>query len=351
VVVAFVLTVRQSGVESEWIELPLPACGLLAVLIAALGTFLIVDFYHKDQANRFANHAFIEARAPEPNLDTMTVLLTRALEHQPDQYFYRDELASCLLRSSRKAATPEKKQEYLRQAMIQARLARDTNFIFWTPQTRIGLFRDQFVNAPPALWYLERACKVAPAEPFVWYAAGKQRYDEGDKDGAWRDWKRSLALTPQHLNLIARDASSVLAPEDFVDRVLPDDADIVDRAMNRLHPDPAQAGDSRRPFLLKSLVLLERKGSERAAPDELQRGRILRELNRSDEAIAALREGIAKDFTLPILHWELALEYYERDMFAEAKKQVQIVLVRSPNDPPARELLLVVEREMLLQEP
>jgi len=351
VVVAFFLTARHRVDSREWIALPLPAAGLLSLLMVALGGLLVIDSYHKDQANRFVNAAFLESQSPQPDRDRMIEFMNQAIAHRPDHYVYRDTQSRFLIDASRYTGDPVRTEELLREAVVQARAARDLSPTWWSPQVRLALFRDKFANAPPASWYFERARRSAPADPFVWYASGKQRFDEGDLAGAWKDWQRSLSLAPNHLTLIVRDASPKLSPEEFLELVLPDNPAVIDTVMQRLYPDAGKARNSRQPFLEKSLRLLDKIGSDRTPLESLQRGRVFRDLNRREESAAALREGIANDPTVAALHWELATVLYELDQFKEAKKEVQVVLVRKPGDGAAKELLDVIERELILIEP
>ncbi len=214
-------------------------------------------------------------------------------------------------------------------------------------QARLALYRDHFQSAPSTDWYLERARRAAPTDSTIWYASGKVRFDKGDFDTAWADWKQALTISRLSLDAILADVQKQkLSPDALAEKLLPDQPALIYEVAARLYPlDKAPASD-RWPLLMKALTLLERSGSDSSAADDYLRGRILHELGRLDDAVAALRQSLRKQPDLGGARLELARTLYDRKSFAEAKTVIDGLRT---GDAATDELRRVIEAELKVQ--
>jgi O-antigen ligase len=337
--------------------IPFPGRLLIAAVLIALAGLLVWEKVLAHRASLAGAAAFRETLgSPDAAAVARQIhSLEDALRSTPDNYHERMNLSNAYFNWSRLADDPAQAERRLLESLRQARLVRDQSPVYAGPHVRLAVHREHFQRAEPALWYLERARRSAPTDETIWYACGKQRFDDGDVLGACNDWRRSLLISARHLDAILRDAlrggKARLTPLEILDKALPDNPALIAEAANRLYPRAAAgSAELRRSFVVKALDLLDRLGDRRTAEDDLLRARLLRELQRSDEAIAAYVSCLAKYPNLLECRKELVDEYYERSMFAEAAAQARLILQKDPKNYFAQDRLEVLKREMLLME-
>jgi predicted negative regulator of RcsB-dependent stress response len=94
-------------------------------------------------------------------------------------------------------------------------------------------------------------------------------------------------------------------------------------------------------------MILDNQGADkRTAEGDRLRGRILLEQGRTEESVAAYQQALGKDKELPGARLELARALYDEDHFAEAQRELEIVLSRQSGDLTAAGILDEVKREI-----
>jgi tetratricopeptide (TPR) repeat protein len=137
---------------------------------------------------------------------------------------------------------------HLIPALRYLRAARAANPLVAKAHARLGLYARYATGAEPAAVHLGRAKRLLPTDPDIWYAAGREAFDRGDRGAAAADWKRSLALSPAFLSPILK-ALSGGNPAAIRPSLLPDDPAVLLAAADALYPDRGDQRDQRRPFL------------------------------------------------------------------------------------------------------
>src|SRR5262249_15385437 len=156
---------------------------------------------------------------------------------------------------------------------------RASNPLFYRPHARIAGGRQHLHHADTAARYLDRACRLAPADGGAWYLAGLAHLIEGDPGQAWHCWPCSPACSSAHLPQIVPMAPAHLGPGGLTDRVLPQNPDMLAEA-SRFVPAP-----DRPALLTRALDLSEAK--PRRPEDLYRRARLLLEADRPADAVQA----------------------------------------------------------------
>lgn len=69
--------------------------------------------------------------------------------------------------------------------------------------------------------HIDRACRVAPGDPDVWFRAGLLNVQAGRTDRGFTDWQRCLVLSDRYLDVVLNDADRIMEPAGLVDWLLP----------------------------------------------------------------------------------------------------------------------------------
>jgi tetratricopeptide (TPR) repeat protein len=223
--------------------------------------------------------------------------------------------------------------------------ARDLCCILPEPHLEIAFLYDTMERAEPRSVYLERAKRLAPADPLLWYLYGIEEQSDGRSEQAWQSWRRSLELSDRYRPAILDRSAQQLAPEEIVRNVVPDRPDILLAAASELYPDP-EATEQRRPFLERALVLLERRPASLTAADLHLRALVVSALDRPAEALDAYREALAREPLQVDWRFELARLLHRQGRDPEAYAELRTVLGMRPGDGPAIELREAVARRL-----
>jgi O-antigen ligase len=109
------------------------------------------------------------------------------------------------------------------------------------PHLVLALNADRLVNAEPPRAYLDRAEMLAPRLPDIWYYSGIDHLANNQRDAAFSDWKKCLTLSDRFLNAILiralQPAAGLTNPNDILEKVLPDQPDVIVAAALRLFPN------------------------------------------------------------------------------------------------------------------
>jgi tetratricopeptide (TPR) repeat protein len=268
---------RGSANRAEQNEANDAAAGNGAVLtgwvIYAIGTVLVLvgmgtclTGWRDLQINRLRVAADRAARGGAPGAwGEAAGYLETATRVAPDDGGVWNELAAARLAAARDRAAPgpfaaaagpvafarppEPPPADLVPGLKAARSARDLNPLLPGPHLRLGAHAHLFVRGEPAAAHFDRAKRVAPFDPDVWYLSGAAALARGEFDAAWADWRESLRRSPRRLGLIAQRAARVLPPDQVRTRILPDDPAAWAAATEDVFPDPAADPAGRRAWL------------------------------------------------------------------------------------------------------
>jgi tetratricopeptide (TPR) repeat protein len=191
----------------------------------------------------------------------------------------------------------------VRAAVAHLRAARRASPVAARAHARLGLLAGHFTGEPARV-HFDRAKRLLPADPEVWYAAGREALARGDKAAALADWQRSLALGVGRLAdmLVAVRGMPV---DELRTRLLPAEPTVSQAAADALFPDRLRQAEQRRPFLAAAVAQVRDKANATGA-DWHAAARAADELGRREEASefwksaaanapksAAVREGYA----------------------------------------------------------
>jgi O-antigen ligase len=336
-----------------WIALALALC------MVALGAALAREGSRVERADRFERAALLDPENPDLDvLARQVAFLEAATRLQPNSYAYHFELSLVAGRLAGLSPDPQVSAERRKQAAREAQSARDLAPTHARVQSRLALLRDQFAEAPPAVWYLERALRSAATDPAIWHARGKQRLDAGDADGAWSDWRQSLALSDRYLRFILPEALAHLSPDEFLEKVLPDRPEIIHAVSTWFLKNTPVPKFMLVPYHVRGLALFDAKGGALSPAEDEMRGDMLHEMGRDRDAVVALRRAVAREPALIERRLKLARVLYDlakeenddAELFREARRETAAVLARDPANREAQDRAALLDRELKLLE-
>jgi tetratricopeptide (TPR) repeat protein len=322
------------------------ALGLVAVAGLFVWDGLTVD---RAERNRWASWRLTVGQVPTRAQSEQAVeLMTSASVARPRNAQYRHELGQAYLaRALHHPPGSAERTADLRAALSQWRMARDLSPVMAPTHARLGRFRDGFVQADPAVVYLERARHLLPTDPEMAYLCGLARWQAGDVPGACSDWQASLSASGQYLPDILGCVLPVLGAEQVLSAVLPETPERILAAANLLDSGGSGTGD-RRLFLDKARCLAVAKPEKKAADWELE-ARLEIGLGAPDRAALAYRRAVGLDARR--IDWRMA---YAEALRASgdldgARRELDIVLALEPMNRGARDRRDIVIREAQLR--
>jgi S1-C subfamily serine protease len=212
------------------------------------------------------------------------------------------------------------------------------------PHLRFAAHAREFVRADPPSKYWERAHRLVPADPELWFLAGEQSMGEGQIERAWANWRRSLELSERYYDTVMALLTAGRAGPIGVaaDGIVPDDPELLLRTARRLDPE-ARAGGPARPLLERAAHILDTRPEPRPASDYYVEGQVARLLGRNGAAAALEKAVLAAPQRMD---WRLdyARVLAEDENWDRAVDELRVILSRS-TDRQAEDLLKRVERE------
>jgi tetratricopeptide (TPR) repeat protein len=223
--------------------------------------------------------------------------------------------------------------------------ARDLCPLLPMTHARLAHYVEHFEQADPRSVYMQRVKQLAPVDPQLWYFCGLQELKDDRQEEAWTSWRRSLQLSHRYLEPILDRAAVLLAPNELLDVILPDDPRLLLAAAMYLFPQP-EAAVQRGPLLRKAVSLLEGRQGRLDADQCHTLARLHVQLAQPREAIAAYRASLAADPLAVATRHELAQLLYEQGRFEESRREVRMILGQRPSHSAARSLkkLLAAQR-------
>jgi O-antigen ligase/tetratricopeptide (TPR) repeat protein len=321
-----------------------------AVLAVLLGGLLCVEGWRWTVAQNYRLAAArLYERPDAEGQERRLVLLEAALRTLPERANLHLEVGRArwlwyqAQRDRADASEEELDRKYLLPALRAYLEARDLCPLMAEPNMRLAAYAGKLDRADTPETYLNRAKRLLPSDPQVWYLAGLQEAEAGRLDEASRSWRRSLTMSNRFLAPILDRAAKKLAPQELLDNLLPDEPELLCAAASHLYP-AGQGIEERHQLYQKALQLLE----ARPAPNP-------RDLHLQAELHSALgqRESAVKAFRAALegapleVGWRLECGrlLYEMGQRAEARRELLTVLGQEPEHEEARQLLMQLERE------
>jgi O-antigen ligase/tetratricopeptide (TPR) repeat protein len=324
--------------------------GVTALL---LGCLLVAHTWQADRLYRLKLAAFQAVKKVDlPNREEALRCLNAAANLTPDDAELQSDLGQEYLDFGREERTtlsqPVPQEEQIRlfrertvPGLLHFALARRACPLLPRPHMRLAARATELTRADKPREYWDRALKLAPFDPDLWYFAGLQAIRDGRPDDAWNDWRESLTLTPKPLypehwrRHVARltDMLRAAAPylgadkrqqgELMLAKILPDRPEDLVAAANILDPTLAANGPAR-PILDHALALLPADQPEGLSAEQYHlKGIIYEKIDKPDAAIRAYGQALA--FAGSPISWRL--EYVkllkEHMRWEDAKREMR----------------------------
>lgn len=255
-----------------------------------------------------------------------------------DVYKQRAELDSLNPEPDDREQRDTETTQYLVKGLRNALFARDLGPLLPIPNARIAFYRDELETADPRSVYLERVKFLAPADPQLWYLCGLQEVADQRTDEAWNSWRRSLQLSDRFLTRILDRAAAFLAPQELLDKILPDQPTLLLAAAMYLYPQP-EAVQDRRPFMVKAIGLYNSQWGPMNSTHWYTKGVLHIQLGEPDMAIQAYKTALASNPGQVGWRFELAQLLYQQGRLKESRRELVVIRGQQPNHTAAGALL------------
>jgi tetratricopeptide (TPR) repeat protein len=230
--------------------------------------------------------------------------------------------------------------EYLRPALARYVLARRLCPLLARPHVCLAAHAGA-AGGEPASVHLGRARLLLPYNAEVWFLSGAMELQQGERERAWRSWRRSLGCSAEHLEDILARSRKHLSPEAIVTLVLPDDPELLYEAALKL---AGEGENAQRPFLRRAVELLRERPGEPKDEALLLEARALVRLNRAEEALPAFERLAARSPRDVGWRYEFAQVLRERGRLDEARQELRSLLQQQPEHRRGKELYQEVLR-------
>jgi hypothetical protein len=254
-----------------------------------------------------------------------------------------------VLSAARQKVVQEKEEQGKKKNLLPALRhgvqARNTGPLLAGSHLWLAEHADWLAGAEAPEVYRNRAKWTAPDDPAVWYRCGALEVAAGQLDLAWQSWRHCLELSDVYLTDILDRSGESMEPADILQRVLPEQPQVLLKAASYLFPHADQTAE-RRPFLEKALVLLANQPPPQS-PDNLHlKAEIHQSLGEEAEALSAYQAALARKPWQADWRFDLAACYSQQDRWEEAQAELRRVLEQQPGHRPAQHLLEQVTREL-----
>lgn len=194
--------------------------------------------------------------------------------------------------------------------------------------------------------YLDRMKLLFPQRADTWYFAGELEWLRGERDQSLASWKRSLELSDNFLDRIVTTAALAslqkemkLTSQEIMTKLLPArSASYFVKVAWILYPGATQSLE-RRPFMDEAIRILEKQDDLLAPEHQYTYGLAKWGNNLREQAAQHLVVAVRAKPTKIDWRMDLARLYFELEKFAEAREQLNIILLRQENNAEANLLL------------
>lgn len=191
--------------------------------------------------------------------------------------------------------------QLIKPGLRQMIAGRDLCPLLPRPHARLAAFAadargagPRMTKSDPAEVYWTRVLRLAPYDPDLLYFAGRFYFDAGQTDPAIDLWRRSVERRSTHLQAAFNSAMAKLGPQATIERMLPDDPEILIMAARSLAARPDQADVVRRTVERAKSILTDRLITVDAA-DLHMLAQCYRILGQPDAARSAFEQALALD--------------------------------------------------------
>ncbi len=262
-------------------------------------------------------------------------------------------------------------QEFTVPALENFALARRLCPLLPRPQMRFAAHATELTRADPSSKYWDRALKLAPFDPDLWYFAGLQALQEGRRDEAWKDWRTSIQLMPKALypdhwqRHVARLAAMIHAAlpflgrdsrgrgEDLLVKIFPEQPRPEDLVAAAKILDTTLAADGpARPLLDRALAVLNSERPEGLSAEQYHlKALICEALGEPDAAIRAYGQALL--YAPSQTNWRL--EYVrlliEQRRWKDAQHELEVLHRKLPDSQTVKDWIQMVDRERIIDVP
>lgn len=330
--------------------------GLIPVLAAVTGVLLAITLHlegrRADYAERFRLAAFRAAR--DDNVAGQTSALRSAVKIASRDAALHEELAKACFAAipgARRLAPfdqlPAADREYLLEAERHWLIARDLCPLLAEPQAWLAANASKLATGDDLRAYLQRALRIRPFDPKLWYIKGLYAMERGAQDESLRCWKKSLELAPTFLAKILEKCAGRLQAERLLQDVLPDDPKLLYDTAVKLGGKTSESLAARRLVLEHALQLIDQERTPRDADSYVLEARVHKLLDQPDQALDVYRTALQQDTYNVDLRYEYAQLLYQQGMLREARTELRTIVRRKPSHRGAARLLKKVLSDML----
>ncbi len=304
-----------------------------------------------DYAERFRLAAFRAAR--DGDMAQQVAALQSAVKITPSNATLHEDLAKAYfawLPAAKRQTDVDKLSAVERKRLVEAErhwlLARDLCPLLAEPQGWLAANASKLATADTLDRYLQRAQRIRPFDPELWYIRGLYSMEHGNEKDALRSWKKSLELAPTYLSKILQQCAGRLSANRLLDEVLPHDPKLLYNAAVKLGNKPETAA-ARRLALRQALKLLKQSASPRDVDSYVLEARVDKLLEQPGEALSAYRKALQLDSYNVELRYEYAQLLYQQGELVKARTELRTIVRRKPSHKKAAQLLKKIVSDML----
>jgi tetratricopeptide (TPR) repeat protein len=346
---------RARAAEGGWTWLPRLAGALAGVAAAVALAWLLA---REGRAHEWSERYRLAAVGLEGYEDAAArqrriAYLHAAASLAPASAERQQDLADALYEAFRadRAALEQQARAFAERRLVEERLrpalecyARARGLCPLLPRPHVGLaaHAGALPGGDPASVHLDRALLVIPYNAQVWFLAGAMALEEGDRERAWRCWRRCLECSREYADEVVVRSRKHLAPGAIAADLLPADPELLYQAALLPGTDDAAA----RPFLERAVELARRQAGEPKPDILLLEARALARLGRAEEALRAYERLALHSLRGGEWRFEFAQLLHEQGRVKEARRELRTLLQQQPDHRPGKELY----REVLRRE-
>lgn len=329
--------------------------GLVPVLAAVTGVLLAVVLHlegkRTDYAERFRLASYRAAR--DGDGQRQIAALISAVKLAPNNAVLHEDLAKAYFAAipgSARGVDFDQMPKADRQRLLEAErhwlLARNLCPLKAEPQAWLAANASKLAAGDKLQMYLQRALRIRPFDPELWYIRGLYASEQGADDEALRCWKKSLQLAPTFLAKILEKCAGRFAADRLLQDVVPDDPELLYKTAVKLGDKPESAA-TRQLALQQALKLLERQPPPRVVESYVLEARAHLMLKQPDAALDAYRAALELEANDVDLRYEYAKTLSDQGQLDEARTQLRTIVRRKPSNQKAAQLLKTVVSKLL----
>ncbi|MGF1579487.1 MAG: O-antigen ligase family protein [Gemmataceae bacterium] len=228
-------------------------------------------------------------------------------------------------KASEEARTKDKqaREKYLIPGLKHCVLSRDLCPLFNGPHVMIAAYPEEFDPVVAPITYLERARKVRPVNPELWYLSGVEENKVGHRNKALACWKRSLLCSGEFCGRIVKQCQQMGCDSKEVMALLPPAPLLIVEAGLTLYPDDPE---KQQPFWTEALVHLKDIKGPKAAELWHLKGRAHETLGQIPESLQAYKAALTRDRRQLEWRYHYVKLLFETERYPQAKTEVKILL-------------------------